>query len=76
MEKDLTTDYDKIMIDFISNSLKEVGKDDDVARLRSLIEDCQSQDKLKIACEVAIAWIRQAQDLRNELEIQRKAGYL
>lgn len=76
MEKDLTTDWDKLTIDFISNSLKEVGKDDDVDRLRSLIEDCHSQDKLKVACEIAIAWIRQAQDLRNELEVQRKAGYL
>mgnify|MGYP003475976486 FL=1 len=76
MEKDLTTDSDKIMIDFISNSLKEVGKDDDVARLRTLIENSQSQDKLKLSCEFTIAWIRQAQDLRNELEIQRQAGYL
>lgn len=76
MSKELLTDWDRRIIDSVSTGLIEVGKDDDVSRLQILIENGESQDKLRTACEISIAWIRFAQDLKNELETQRKAGYL
>lgn len=76
MAKELLTDSDRKIINSVGMGLIEVGKDDDVLRLKTLIENGESQDKLKTACEISIAWIRFAQDLKYELETQRNAGYL
>lgn len=72
----LRTDWDRRIIDAVSFALVEVGKDDDIKRLREQIENGQSEDKLNTACEIAIAWIRFAQDLKEELRANRAAGYL
>ena len=76
MQDTLRTDHDIRVIDACSVALVEVGKDDDTQRLRAQIEGGDSEDKLHTACEIAIAWIRFAQDLKNDLEVQRQAGYL
>jgi len=76
MQKTLRTDHDIRVIDACSVALVEVGKDDDIERLREQIESGHSGDNLQTACEIAIAWIRFAQDLKNDLEVQRQAGYL
>jgi len=71
MTEKLCNNWHKRIVDATSIGLVEVGKDDDVARLQSLIENGESQDqngkpqdKLTTACEIAIAWIRFAQDLK------------
>ena len=72
----LRTDHDIKIIDSCSVGLVEVGKEDDVERLKQLIQNGESDDKLHTACEIVIAWIKFAQDLKNDLEVQRLAGYL
>ncbi len=72
----LRTDWDCRIIDAVSVALIEVGKDDDIQRLRQQIEAGPSDDKLQTACEIAIAWIRFAQDLKEELRAHKAAGYL
>lgn len=72
----LRTDWDIKVIDATSAALIEVGKDDDIQRLREQIEKGPSEDKLHTACEIAIAWIRFAQDLKEELRSLKAAGYL
>jgi hypothetical protein len=72
----LRTDWDRMIINAVSVALIEVGKEDDVKRLREHIENGTSEDKLNTACEIAIAWIRFAQDLKEELRAKRAAGYL
>lgn len=72
----LRTDKDIRVIDAVAVGLVEVGKSDDIQRLRKLIEEGESSDKLHTACEVAIAWIRYAQDLKEEMRASRAAGYM
>lgn len=72
----LRTDKDRRIIEAVAVGLVEVGKDDDIQRLRGLIEGGESEDHLETACEIAIAWIRYAQDLKEELRAKRAAGYL
>lgn len=72
----IRTDKDRRIIDAVAVGLIEVGKDDDIERLRKLIEGGESSDHLHTACEIAIAWIRFAQDLKEELRAHRAAGYL
>lgn len=72
----LRTDNDHRIIDAVAIGLVEVGKDDDIQRLRGLIEGGESEDHIGTACEIAIAWIRFAQDLKEELRAKRFAGYL
>ena len=71
---DIATGWDHRIIDAVSNSLHgQIGNDDDVDRLLKEIENGPSENKLKTACEIAIAFIRWAQDLkaqRNSLEKQ------
>lgn len=60
------TDNDHRIIDTTSIALNgKIGQDDDVARLRKQIELGSSDDKLRTACEIAIAFIRWAQDLKK-----------
>ena len=60
------TDQDHRIIDVASIALNGlIGRDDDVARLRHQIENDNSQDKLRTACEIAVAFIRWAQDLKR-----------
>jgi hypothetical protein len=62
-------DWDHRIIDAVSIALDgQVGAVDDVARLRSQIEGGRSNDKLKTACEIAVAWIRLAQDLKEKIK--------
>jgi len=72
----LRTDRDRRIIDSIAVSLVEVGKDDDTERLLAAVMNGESEDKLHTACEIAIAWIRFAQDLKEELRVKEAAGYL
>jgi hypothetical protein len=76
MTESLRTDWDNRIIDSVSIGLVEVGLDDDVTRLQLLIEQGESKDKLRTACEIAIAWIRFAQDLKNDLKERESWGYL
>ena len=60
------TDNDHRIIDATSIALKGlIGRDDDVARLRQQIELGSSDDKLRTACEIAVAFIRWSQDLKK-----------
>ncbi len=72
----LRTEWDKKIIDAVSIALVEVGREDDIQRLREQIENGKSEDKLHTACEIAIAWIRFAQDLKEKLRAQKAAGHL
>lgn len=72
----LRTDKDRRVIDAVAVGLIEVGKEDDIQRLRTLIEGGESADHLQTACEIAIAWIRFAQDLKEERRSQKAASYL
>jgi hypothetical protein len=72
----LRTDRDRRIIDSVAVSLVEVGKDDGVERLLAAVMKGESEDKLHTACEIAIAWIRFAQDLKEELRVKEAAGYL
>jgi hypothetical protein len=61
------TDNDHRIIDATSIALNgKIGQDDDVSRLRQQIELGSSDDKLRVACEIAVAFIRWAQDLKRE----------
>lgn len=61
------TDQDHRIIDGVSYALKgQIGRDDDVKRLREQIEGGSSDDKMRTACEIAVAFIRWAQDLKDE----------
>ncbi len=61
------SEWDHKIIDGVSIALDgRIGFADDVERLRSQIEGGSSQDKLKTACEIAVAFIRYAQDLKEE----------
>jgi hypothetical protein len=58
-------DFDKRIIDGVSVALDgEIGRADDVERLMSVIT---SEDKVKTACEIAVAFIRFAQDLKANI---------
>lgn len=73
----IATDWDKKIIDAVSLALDgEVGGADDIDRLRKQIENGPLDDNLHTACEIAVAFIRWSQDLKNENENQRMAGYL
>lgn len=64
----IATDNDHRIIYATSIALNgKIGQDDDVARLRQQIELGSSDDKLRTACEVAVAFIRWAQDLKKEI---------
>ena len=61
------SDWDHRIIAATSQSLGgEVGREDDLNRLRRAIEDGEGDDKLKTACEIAMAFIRWSQDLKRE----------
>ena len=61
------TDDDHRIIDATSFALNgKIGQDDDVARLCQQIELGSSDDKLRTACEIAVAFIRWAQDLKSQ----------
>jgi hypothetical protein len=65
----IATDHDRRIIDAVSYALDgRIGSDDDVERLRKQIEGGSSTDKLKTACEIAVAFIRWAQDLKDARE--------
>lgn len=58
------TDWDHQIIDSVSISLDgEIGRDDDVARLRAELNP-KDGDHTRVACENAVAFIRWAQDLK------------
>jgi len=65
------SDWDHRIIDATSISLGDVGREDDLNRLRRAIEDGEGNDKLKTACEVAMAFIRWSQDLKQERDTYR-----
>lgn len=59
------TDWDHRIINGVSVALKgRIGEDNDIIRLQQQIEGGGSEDKLKTACEIAVAFIRYAQDLK------------
>ena len=58
---------DKRIIDAVSVALDgKIGQEDDIARLRKQIENGGSDDKFHTACEIAVAFIRFAQDLKTK----------
>ena len=67
MQKTVTTDADHRIIDAVSIALKgRIGSEDDVKLLREAIEGGPCEDKLKVACEIAVAFIRRADDLKRQ----------
>lgn len=62
-----TTDKDHRIIDATSIALDgKIGESDDVTRLKNQIHQSDSEDKLSTACEIAVAFIRWAQDLKEQ----------
>ena len=60
------SEWDHRIIDSASYALEgKIGQPDDVDRLYKQIEGGESDDKLKTACEIAVAFIRWAQDLKH-----------
>ncbi len=71
-ETDVATEWDHRIITGVSVALDgKIGQQDDIERLRSQIENGPSQDKIKVACEIAIAFIRWAQDLKRQRDAAR-----
>lgn len=63
----VATDWDHRIIDGTSVALKgEIGMADDVMRLKKLVESGPAKDKLETACEIAVSFIRWAQDLKRQ----------
>lgn len=63
------TDADSAIMSAVSYALKgKIGQEDDVERLKKEIEGGQSTDKLRTACEIAVAFIRLVQDKKADLE--------
>lgn len=61
------TEWDDRIMDGVSWALGgKIGQEDDVERLMQQIEGGSSENKLKTACEIAVAFIRFAQDLKGE----------
>jgi hypothetical protein len=72
METNTASDCDHRIITAVSIALGgEIGRSDDLIRLRRQVEDGDSEDKLKTACEIAIAFIRWSQDLKRERDETR-----
>jgi hypothetical protein len=70
MNEDTATSWDHRIMDGVSVSLNgQIGLKDDVARLKEQIEKGPSQDKLDAACQIAVAFIRWAQDLKAERDL-------
>ncbi len=62
------TDWDHRIIDSVSYALHgNIGTSDDVERLRAVITP-KDGDTTRVACEIAVAFIRWAQDLKAELD--------
>ena len=65
----IATDWDHRIIAGTSYCLGgKSGLDDDVDRLLYQIENGSSENKLRTACEIAVAFIRWAQDLKQEIK--------
>lgn len=74
-DNDKATDWDHRIITGVSVALDgKIGQQDDVERLRTQIEGGPSEDKLKVACEIAVAFIRWAQDLKQQRDLARQVG--
>ena len=68
----ITSVWDSKIIDATSIALGgTIGREDDVQRLREQIEGGSSEDKLKVACEIAVAFIRWSQDLKYQRDTYR-----
>lgn len=64
-----TRDYDHRVIDAVSVGLGgQCGQDDDKARLLELIEKGNEtvEPDIGVACDIAVAFMRWAQDLKSE----------
>ena len=67
MSSSSATDWDHKIIDAVSIALEgRIGQSDDISRLQAQIINGPSEDKLKTACEIAVAFIRWSQDLKNK----------
>jgi len=70
----MLTDEDRRIIDATSIALSgQIGLDDDVDRLMQQVVDGDGEpDKVRVACEIAVAWIRFAQDLKASVDVLRR----
>ena len=74
MNKTTTTQKDREIINATSVALKgRIGGDNDIERLRKQIEEGGNEDGLHVACEIAVAFIRWAQDLKSERDRYKSA---
>jgi len=65
----LVTDKDSMRINATSDALGgKIGQDDDVQRLVDEIENGTGENKVEVACEVSVAFIRFAQDLKKKIK--------
>jgi len=68
MKQHVTTDHDKNVLNAVSYALDgKIGQHDDIARLRHEIESGSNRDKLHVACEIAVAFIRWSRDLKTAI---------
>ena len=66
MSEQLASDWDHRIIDGVSIAMDgRIGLSTDHKRLREQIEQGPSNDKLKVAVEIAVAFMRYAQDLKS-----------
>lgn len=73
MFQKVASDWDHKIIDGTSIGLGGIiGQHDDVARLRDQIEGGAAADKLQVACEIAVAFIRWSQDLKCQRDCYRR----
>lgn len=68
------TDWDHRIIDGTSLALGgEIGHEDDVERLRGILIVTDQEGREKTLAEIAVAFIRWAQDLKAERNAAREA---
>lgn len=65
----VANDWDHRIIDAVSVALQgKIGSQDDVDRLMVQVTQGGGENKLKVACEIAVAFIRWSQDLKEQRE--------
>lgn len=70
----VATDWDHRIITSVSCALHgSIGTEADVERLRSIITP-KDGDTTRVACEIAVAFIRWAQDLKAEINVLKSNG--
>ncbi len=66
------TEHDQKIIDAVSVAMGgQIGREDDAERLVEQVVNGEGGNPVLTACEIAVAFIRFAQDLKTELAVAR-----